>query len=318
MFGVNYGTIQDLTIDSGTISGGLYTGGLCGRNFGSIDNVTVSNISIQSSTSSTAEYNIGGIVGRTEANSEITNVKSLNNNIINIYLGHTGGIVGLAYGRVAYSSNSSNVTSSNTSANGTGGIVGFANNGTVSQCYNEGIILGTNNVGGIVGNIGGSNQIAELCYNKGDVTNTNIAGVNGGNAGGIAGWNRGVVRNCYNVAAIEQKSVNSQTSVGGIVGIVTTSNTISNSYNIGAVIGTSTCRTGLILGFIYGSANSYSNCYAASSASTTNATKDTYNGTTTNIKEDNVLKGYASTLGSTYWKADTNNINRGFPILIWQ
>ena len=30
------------------------------------------------------------------------------------------------------------------------------------------------------------------------------------------------------------------------------------------------------------------------------------------------LKGYASILGETYFKNDTNNINGGYPILKWQ
>ena len=184
------------------------------------------------------DSNVGGIVGLSESgtiencrNTGSINVTCSNNrNMIGI-----GGIVGTTNGTVENCENTGNVTVKGY-ADGTGGIVGRANDGsTVSNCRNSGSIDGNKSkTGGIVG----ENYGAVLkCYNTGDVCSD-------GTAGGIAGRNvsensgsGSTVENCYNIG-----DVSGSGDVGGVVGHNNNSakfdSKIKNCYNTGKVTGT--------------------------------------------------------------------------------
>ena len=122
-----------------------------------------------------------------------------------------------------------------------GGLCG-RNYATVTNCYNNGNITGSNYVGGVCGyNYGGT---VTSCYNTANVTGT------GDYVGGVCGDNYfGTVTNCYNIGSVEGNEI-----VGGVCG--RNSSTVTNCYNSGSVEGNS--QVGGLCGLNYGTVN---NCY---------------------------------------------------------
>ena len=99
-----------------------------------------------------------------------------------------------------------------------GGLVA-RNNGTVSNCYSTGSVIGSFRVGGLVGD------------NSGTVNNSySSSSVSGSEVGGLVGVNSGVVANSYAIG-----SVSGSTRVGGLV--ARNNGTVSNCYSTGSVVG---------------------------------------------------------------------------------
>ena len=108
--------------------------------------------------------------------------------------------------------------------NGTGGIIGYQQNGSVSKCSNTANITGFNKIGGIIG-VEYSCAVSS-CTNSGNIKGTgqwnyNVASANGlhygSAAGGICGWQTcwGNVQDCTNSG-----DVHGLGGVGGITGHV--------------------------------------------------------------------------------------------------
>lgn len=142
------------------------------------------------------------------------------------------------------------------SSNG-GGIVGTnLSDGadcSVTGCRNVGAVVGGANVGGIVGSDNGESRIKNCINVHGVAGKTRVGGIVGYNAlasiescrndqsvfaqdensfvGGIAGENRGVVKNCYNSGDVRGNS-----TVGGIVG-GGGNGEISCCYSVGCATG---------------------------------------------------------------------------------
>ena len=85
-----------------------------------------------------------------------------------------------------------------------GGVVGFNEFGTVTNCYNMGNVSGKLNVGGVIG----ANNYGNVtnCYNTGVVNGTEWIG-------GAVGYNYGTVEKCYNIG-----DVSGMSKVGGVLG----------------------------------------------------------------------------------------------------
>ena len=230
LFAYNTGTIRDIILESGSITGVTRVAGIVAINNGTIENC----------------HNNGVIISMTGSKPA------------------GGGIAGRSAGKIRYCSNFSNIE--NDSGSYIGGIVAsLVNNGELSNCYNTGIIKGKSTVGGVVGqankskvmysyNIGNIKAesavggIAGSCINSKIIYNYNTGNVEGSNdlldvntcVGGIIGILRGEVIGCYNLGIIKGYS-----SVGGIVGRTYEDNSgeeyeykISDCYNIGLVQGT--------------------------------------------------------------------------------
>ena len=209
--------------------------------------------------------------------------------IINSYIkgaGNTGGFVGQNIGGTV--TNCYNEGTIIGTGNSTGGIVGWSvSNGTVSNCYNTGAVSGTNMAGGVVGENEGST--ISNCHNTGAVgSSTNVGGVAGINYG-----NNPVITNCYNTGAVIGNS-----DVGGVVGKnYGTNPTLSNSYNTGEVRGTIT------VGGVVG------NNGIASSTIENSHNEGTVNGTGTNVggvtgaNSGTVSKSYntGAVQGNSHW-----------------
>ena len=210
LFAYNTGTIRDIVLESGSITGQGRVGGITAVNAGTIENCHNNGVTI----------NMTGTSGG-------------------------GGIVARSTGEITYCSNSVDIASQTVAY--IGGIVGALNYTKMTNCYNTGNIEAVSNTGGLIGGSTGSN--VECCYNTGNVKGTGkdeaggtyvggIAGSNGSNGkiiaceyvngGGITGQlaNGAEVKNCYNIGIVE----NQGSAIGNISGAVYSSSKISNCY----------------------------------------------------------------------------------------
>ena len=149
-----------------------------------------------------------------------------------------GAIAGENEGTVISCYNSSYVKSSyRASEGGLGGVVGRnAQGGVISHCYNTGVILGDKSSG--AGGVAGYNYgEIKYCYNSGTVRDTfGYGNPQGGVVGGAYGTKelRGKVLNCYSVGTVE----NNLGQSGGIFGQCRNS-TVENCYFVYNVEGVS-------------------------------------------------------------------------------
>ena len=243
LVGKNYGSITD-SDDQSTIIAGADTvaGGIAGMNgtdtgkwlIGMLENVQ-SNSTVTTGDLSAGQYasNLGGIVGKNE--------KSFTFNINNVS----------AHG----------VTGKTGNTKTSGGIVG-TNEGSISNAYNESIIHGSENIGGIAGSNAGSQATLENIANAveiiGDAGSKNVGGLVGmqNQATTNMGRNTGAITGCtnvggmvgYNTAGSElnnlenspQATITGITNVGGIAGVnegVISADDQMNLINSGKIYG---------------------------------------------------------------------------------
>lgn len=171
-----------------------------------------------------------------------------------------GGLFGYVSGTVK----NVGVADANISGVGGGGIVGTLYDGSVSNCYFTGTIVGTDtvdggygaSVGGIVGWLKDGN-IAN-CYFAGTATGLgSVGGIAGDIDAGIIGiWGEkrkatgGSISNCYSAGTLR-----GDVGVGGIVGSLRDGvGGVSNSYSTAAVSGT--VSVGGIVGYVSNLVNS--------------------------------------------------------------
>ena len=252
----NGGKISGISGYGNTVKGsGGYIGGLVGKNYGAI-----SNSDDQSTVIAGADTVAGGIAGinGTDAskplNGTLENVQSnsavtTDNLGAGQYASNLGGIVG----KNELLLNTYNIN--NVSAHGitgktgntqtSGGIVG-TNEGRISNAYNESIIHGSENIGGVAGKNGTQTSDSKLTELN-DVANAvEIIGDAGGkNVGGLVGMqehattnqgrNTGAITGCTNVGGMvgynkadsylnnlensPQATITGITNVGGIAGV---------------------------------------------------------------------------------------------------
>lgn len=210
-------------------------------------------------------YTVGGLIGKSTNNINISNVKSENSGVY-VYGGfETGGLVGNSQKGNEFSVKDSKIKINKVEfANldkgtktwfGVGGIAGNANiKTTISNvqltAYNEDSFIGskkdnkplatqTMNEGGLIGLSNGACTI----------TNTSVSvDVYGSNAGGFVGINKNQlsINDCYYGETSETSScgVYGYTSSGGMVGTQNAAVTISKSAVKNATIGIPTAKTG--------------------------------------------------------------------------
>jgi hypothetical protein len=120
-----------------------------------------------------------------------------------------------------------------------GGLVGYNNYGTVSECYSTGRVSGAEWwVGGLVG--GNSGDVTE-CFSRATVDGNDFVG-------GLAGGNGGQVTDCYSTGAVSGSS-----GIGGLVGVNGANPAVVTAcYSVGAVRGGSAAGglVGINWGFV--------------------------------------------------------------------
>ena len=210
-------------------------------------------------------YTVGGLIGKSTNDINISNVKSENSGVY-VYGGfETGGLVGNSQKGNEFSVDNSNITIKKVEfANldkgtktwfGVGGIAGVANiKTTISNvqltAYNKDSFIGskkdnkplatqTMNEGGLIGLSNGACTI----------TNTSVSvDVYGSNAGGFVGINKNQlsINDCYYGGTSETSAcgVYGYTSSGGMVGTQNAAVTISKSAVKNATIGIPAAKTG--------------------------------------------------------------------------
>lgn len=239
----------------------LSTGGIVGgvQSSCTFSGITLTDLEIYGA------YTVGGLIGKSTNNINISNVKSENSGVY-VYGGfETGGLVGNSQKGNEFSVKDSKIKINKVEfANldkgtktwfGVGGIAGSANiKTTISNvqltAYNKDSFIGskkdnkplatqTMNEGGLIGLSNGACTI----------TNTSVSvDVYGSNAGGFVGINKNQlsINDCYYGETSETSScgVYGYTSSGGMVGTQNAAVTISKSAVKNATIGIPTAKTG--------------------------------------------------------------------------
>ena len=201
-------------------------------------------------------------------------------------------------------------------------------------------------VGGLIGKITGPTTI-QGCGVSGAVT---YSGSPCGYVGGLVGYFNGncTIKESYSRAKIDNKSSDSSSTAGGLLGKTNNYYTLSvtDCYASGDVTAAGG-RAGGFTGYVYcsnGYRHTYENCYAAGAVAasegkdfgfaysyattgysftncyynnTANSEGCNQKDTTITGKSIDELKGLAGELGNAYQK-DAASINGGYPILTWQ
>ena len=121
-----------------------------------------------------------------------------------------------------------------------GGIIGYAKeNCTITNCANKGKISAyTDSSFAYAGGIAGGAWLSNIngCYNLGTIEGGLVGEYGYSLAGGIAAVASGVkITDCYNLGEITSTTDNSYVKLGGIAGTVDGSGWIENCYNIGKI-----------------------------------------------------------------------------------
>lgn len=191
-------------INSGAITGTHETAGIIGYS----DHSEISGCTNSGAVSGFAT--VGGIVGKMGGGSIVSckntaTVKASKARDIdgdgNLDGAYLGGIAGWIAGNVNNCYNSGTVTTETSwgNSNIVGGIVGFLVNGkTVSYCYNSGTIVGSSQIGGIIGYLPGALTTVTYCYHSGKINSVwNENNVAKGSLGYITGNDTSVLNSCW-------------------------------------------------------------------------------------------------------------------------
>jgi filamentous hemagglutinin family protein len=204
----NFGTLRDLGLVGGSVSGGDRVGSLVGFNgsSGSISNAyATGSVSGDDYVGGLAGYNgLGGSISNAYAAGSVSGTGDFVGGLVSVNYGTisaahaagsvagasswVGGLVGVNAGSGSIS-NAYATGSVSAAGSYVGGLVGLNNGGTISGAYATGNVLATGDyVGGLVG------------YNDGSIGNAYATGSVSGNiyVGGLVGWNNGgSVSNAY-------------------------------------------------------------------------------------------------------------------------
>lgn len=236
-FGCNYGSLSNIRIVSGSVSGTYHVGGVSGLNFRG----TITGCHNAAQVSGT--LHVGGVCGFSNSYSTISEchntgqVSGTGNSIGGVCGSNSGSTISgcsnagqvsaTGYNNVGgicgENANGSIVTSSHNTVSvkgkeSVGGICGFnSNTGKVTGCRNDGNVSGDLYVGGVCGFNIGSMTIA--CYNTGEISGGVLVG-------GVCGFNNAssAITGCYNAG-----QTSGTTNVGGVSGLNTNS-AITISY----------------------------------------------------------------------------------------
>ena len=276
----NGGTVKNTGLEGGRITGNDYTGGLAGKNQGTIANC------YNSGAVSGYDY-VGSLAGHNDGT--VTNCYSTGSVSCNSY---AGGVVGNNFGTITNCCNKGDVSGNITA----GGVTGNSTGGTIENCYNTGNVSGIYIVGGVAGYINGGGKVTG-CYNTG------AASATGNDAGGVAAQNEGTVTNCYNTG-----SVSGLDNVGGVIGD-NENGTVATCYSAGEVTATENdAAAGGVIGYNYIRNNPVNNCfYDSDKTGGLPATGYETGGTSTNVSglTTDMMTGIGALQNLSGFSADT-------------
>ncbi len=155
LIGANVGTVRDIGLVSGAVSGGEFTGSLVGFNSGSI-------VQAYASAAVSNARNNGGAGGLVGSNSGAISQSYASGPVTGLQNAYTGGLVGLNAG--AGTITQVYATGASTGGQFAGGLVGM-NTGAVAQAYATGAVSGaTASAGGLIGNQATTGTVASSAY----------------------------------------------------------------------------------------------------------------------------------------------------------
>ena len=212
-----------------------------------------------------------------------------------------------------------------------GGITVNQEGNKVINCFNYGNLYANGKgdrfeIGGISRNLVQVNSSIENSYNRGnisaEISNSNIISI-----GGILAYtylNNLQLNNLYSNGKMNIKGNTNRLYVGGIVGYDTNGKvSLKNSYSISEIIDETTSdnkNIGNIYGRINASNTTIANCYYLD--------QNNYYGIGSEQSDTNIIKIQPSQkqelltklneAENGIWKKDEKNVNKGYPILIWQ
>ena len=182
LVGKNYGSVSQCQVNELTIAGPssgnyIYLGGVVGTNSKTVDDCQVENLTI------TGGSYVGGVTGENSASSSALTGCSVKNSSVT-GRSSSGGVAGVFYsGEIAGCSVDGTTVATDGLTGKSGGVIGTQTGGTVMACYfANGWINGndalTPNLGGVAGAQTGGSLIA--CYSTGggdlDTSNSTYAG----------------------------------------------------------------------------------------------------------------------------------------------
>jgi len=219
-----------------------------------IENLVICTVNIFSGNTPLPDDNTGGVGLFREVQGEIIGVSIFNGTIYAPNSPNVGAIAGIlngvartgnpANGRIVRSNSFANVTGGSTSTSNTGGLIGHTRNGGVlAHSFNAGFFNSHEETATPKINVAG-NVLPTDHVNFGSVTGL------GGNIGGLVGWNeQGSIVQCFNNARVNIDDIEyndlsdkwsviltespppaANTSLGGITGRQSSTNSIINSY----------------------------------------------------------------------------------------
>jgi hypothetical protein len=261
---------------------------------------------------------VGGLVGKFEDDqnsSSFINNSFAEGNVI-AAANKVGGLVG----EILNSSiNSSFATGDVTAISSTsvGGLIGSAETAIINNSYSETVVIGNDEVGGLIGAISGSSSINNS-YSQGNVKS--ITAVAGGFVASLYG---SVITNSYFIGNVEAVFWS-----GGFVGVHNDSN-VTNSYviaNVKRLSGTDT-NIGYFVGFNAGVTSVFINNFYNSDAVIVNSSNNPLTTSTQpsgiSAKNTAEMKNIATyTTAPSDWDFATiwriNPSKTGYPELVWQ
>jgi filamentous hemagglutinin family protein len=277
LFGANHGTIRDIGLVGGSVTGTgtstPFAGALVGYNTGSIANAYATAAVTISTTGTLAYSYAGGLVGYNNSTGTITNAYATGDVTASSgAYAYAGGLVGYNNEGTITNTHATGAVSASSSGGGSsrayaGGLVGD-NFGPITNAYATGSVTASNGnfafAGGLVGYSGsfGFGTITNV-YATGNVLASNSSEAY---AGGLLGYNTGTITNANATGAVST-SVSGASNAGGLVGSNT--GTITNAIAAGNV-SASVFGTGISLagGLVGSNTGTTTNANATGSVST--------------------------------------------------
>ena len=221
--------VSNVTVKSGSISAKGGAGGIVGR---VLTSGSISDCNNYATITINGDASGGGIAGAAyyTANATSVNITNCNNYGAVIAEGSTtqtiGGIVGTSGANITGCHNYGPV-GNNTTNGPAGGIAGYQNScGSITNCVNEGKVMGSSQVGGIIAFIGGTEYTYKApIYLTGNTNKGELVGA--GNVGGILGINR---NGCYMENNVNSAPSMTGGTVAGIVSNAMQSGSQANGY----------------------------------------------------------------------------------------
>ena len=292
--GQNAGTINDVAVASGQVSGaGSIVGGLVGINTASVQQssaaATVNGTAVGSTVGGLVGENAGTVTG-SYAGGTVTGA------------GGNTSIAGFVGGLVGMSTSGSTVTQSHAAATVTvgdrsyaGGLVGYLSGATVSQSYASGSVTGTANFDNIGGLVGGSVSGSTVTQSYATGAASGGGGsFDGGYIGGLVGYESGsTVSQSYATGSATVGNISSGNDfAGGLIGYMEVGSQVTQSYATGPASGGSGSVVGGLVGQNRGT--------VTQSYSTGTATGSGSNG--------GLVGGNTGSVATSYWDTVTSGL----------